>query len=188
MSQLRGDLMEAQGDLNQLLKALRFAADKHRNQRRKDVEATPYINHPIAVAYLLCEEGGVSDLVTLQAALLHDTIEDTETTYEELRTAFGEAVADVVLEVTDDKTIADKAERKRLQLVNAPKKSGRAAALKLADKTCNLRDILATPPASWSLDRKRAYFEAARKVVDALPAVNPSLLAVFDASYASALE
>jgi guanosine-3',5'-bis(diphosphate) 3'-pyrophosphohydrolase len=180
--------MKLKSELSELIRAMHFAADKHRMQRRKDAEASPYINHPIAVAHLLCAEGGVSDLITLKAALLHDTIEDTDATYEELAVHFGREVADVVLEVTDDKSIPERAERKRLQLVNAPMKSARAAMLKLADKTCNLRDIRATPPAKWSLEKKREYFDWARKVVDALPAVNPQLLAAFDATHSPALE
>jgi guanosine-3',5'-bis(diphosphate) 3'-pyrophosphohydrolase len=170
-----------------LIHALDFAADKHRNQRRKDAGATPYINHPIAVAKLLVDVG-VEDPATLQAAILHDTIEDTDTTYEELVLTFGKVVADVVLEVTDDKSIEDKKERKRLQLVNASGKSARAAQVKLADKTCNLRDIAAIPPVGWSVARKREYFDSARKVVDALPAVNAQLLRAFDLSFAQALE
>jgi len=180
--------MKSKNELGELIRAVHFAADKHRMQRRKDVEASPYINHPIAVAHLLSEEGGVSDLITLQAAILHDTIEDTNTSHDELVRSFGRDVADVVLEVTDDKSIPDRVERKRLQLVNAPKKSARAALVKLADKTCNLRDIRATPPANWSLERKREYFEWAKKVVDALPAVSAPMLMAFNASFELALE
>ena len=87
-----------------LLDAVAFAAHKHRSQHRKDAEASPYINHPIALASLLKREG-VDDLAVLCAALLHDTIEDTDTTADELRVAFGEVVTSVVLEVTDDKTL-----------------------------------------------------------------------------------
>ena len=76
-------------DASQLLDALAFAAEKHRLQRRKDAEASPYINHPIALARVLCNEAGVTDTVVLCAALLHDTIEDTNTTAEELRKRFG---------------------------------------------------------------------------------------------------
>jgi guanosine-3',5'-bis(diphosphate) 3'-pyrophosphohydrolase len=180
--------MNSKNELGELIRAVHFAADKHRMQRRKDVEASPYINHPIAVAHLLSEEGGVTDLITLQAAILHDTIEDTNTSHDELVRSFGREVADVVLEVTDDKSIPERAERKRLQLVNAPKKSARAALVKLADKTCNLRDIRETPPANWSVERKREYFEWAKKVVEALPAVSPSLMAAFNSSFEPRLE
>src|SRR5437764_5358754 len=128
-----------------LLEAVAFAADKHRNQRRKDAEASPYINHPIALANLLKREG-VDDVAVLCAALLHDTIEDTNTTADELRVHFGELITAIVLEVTDDKDIA-KAERKRLQVQNAHALSERAKLVKLADKICNVYDMLAAPPA-----------------------------------------
>jgi guanosine-3',5'-bis(diphosphate) 3'-pyrophosphohydrolase len=93
-------------ELGQLLDAISFGAEKHRNQRRKDHQASPYINHPIALATLLANEGDVNDVDVLQAAVLHDTIEDTNTTYEELQTRFGGRVADIVAEVTDDKNLA----------------------------------------------------------------------------------
>ena len=95
-----------------LLDAIAFAAHKHRDQRRKDAEASPYINHPIALAHLLASTGGVADLAVLQAAILHDTIEDTQTTHAELSARFGVRVADIVAEVSDDKTLA-KQDRKR---------------------------------------------------------------------------
>ena len=136
-------------DVAQLLEALRFAAHKHRTQRRKDVDASPYINHPIEVATLLATRGGVTDLATLMAAILHDTVEDTETTPEELETHFGPEVRDLVLEVTDDKRLA-KAERKRLQIEHAQLSSTKAKLVKLGDKIANLRDVTATPPADWA--------------------------------------
>ena len=130
-----------------LLEALHFAAAKHRDQRRKDVVASPYINHPIAVARLLASEGGVTDLVTLQGAILHDTIEDTETTPEELERHFGPAVRQLVAEVTDDKGLS-KGDRKRLQIEHAPHLSLQAQQIKIADKTANVYDITASPPAT----------------------------------------
>lgn len=165
-----------------LLAAVEFAASKHSTQRRKDHEASPYINHPVAVANLLANEGGVGDLATLQAAILHDTIEDTQTTYEELVSQFGVEVADLVAEVTDDKML-DKDVRKRLQIDHASHKSVRAAKIKIADKTCNLRDIASAPPSDWNGQRKREYFEWAKAVVDGLPDVGPRLRASFDAAY-----
>ena len=126
--------------MKQLITALAFAADKHKNQRRKDAEASPYINHPIALANLLLNEAGVEDQRVLIAAVLHDTIEDTDTTEQELVKHFGKDVADIVLEVTDDKALP-KAERKRLQIEHAAHISRRAKLVKLADKICNLRDI-----------------------------------------------
>jgi guanosine-3',5'-bis(diphosphate) 3'-pyrophosphohydrolase len=165
-----------------LLRALAFAAHKHRDQRRKDAEASPYINHPIALAEVLAEEGGVEDVEVLAAALLHDTIEDTDTTAEELRAAFGERIAGVVLEVTDDKSL-DKAERKRLQIVHAAGLSSEAKLVKLADKICNLRDVAERPPAKWDLERRREYFDWARRVVDRLRGAHARLEAAFDSAY-----
>ncbi|MGQ0658601.1 MAG: HD domain-containing protein [Chromatiales bacterium] len=164
-----------------LLRAVAFAADKHRNQHRKDAAASPYINHPIALARVLALEGGVDDVNVLCCALLHDTIEDTKTTYEELCAEFGEDIASVVLEVTDDKSLAP-AERKRLQVVHAPALSPRAKLVKLADKICNLRDLAASPPADWSIARKDEYFDWAREVVDGLRGVHPVMEAIFDAT------
>lgn len=175
-------------EIAQLVAALHFAAYKHRAQRRKDAEQSAYINHPIALVHFLSVEAGIEDLVTLQAAALHDTIEDTQTSYEELLGAFGPEVADVVMEVTDDKSIPDKLERKRLQRVNAPHKSRAATMVKLADKTCNLRDILDRPPAGWPDERKREYFAWARKVVDALPLASERLLGLFDGTHARITE
>src|SRR4051794_22452479 len=107
------------GELALLLKALAFAAHKHRDQRRKDAEASPYINHPISLADVLVNEGGVVDHEVLCAALLHDTVEDTATTHEELVDAFGCRIARIVAQVTDDKRLP-KHERKRLQIEHAP--------------------------------------------------------------------
>lgn len=166
-----------------LLRALAFAAEKHRDQRRKDAERSPYINHPIKLARVLCLEGGVVDVVVLCSALLHDTIEDTNTGYEELCSQFGEEIAGVVREVTDNKSL-DKSERKRLQIEHAPSLSPRAKLVKLADKICNLRDIAAAPPTGWDDVRKNDYFDWAKKVVDGLRGVHPQLEAIFDSTCA----
>ena len=165
-----------------ILEALQFAALKHRDQRRKDLESSPYINHPIALANILWREGGVTDADVICAALLHDTVEDTETTEAELRQAFGRKIASVVMEVTDDKTL-EKPVRKRLQIEHAPHLSREAKLVKLADKISNVRDMLASPPAHWPLRRRREYFDWAKKVVDALRGVHPALERVFDAAY-----
>lgn len=169
----------SQQKLGLIIKATQFAADKHRNQRRKDVDASPYINHPIALASILSNEGGVEDPVVLCAALLHDTIEDTDTTSQELVETFGVEITNVVLEVTDDKTLA-KEVRKEEQVRHAPHISTEAKLVKLADKICNLRDILASPPADWSAERKQAYFDWAARVVAGLRGVHPGLEALFD--------
>ena len=166
-----------------LLEAVVFAAHKHRDQRRKDAVASPYINHPIALAHLLATAGGVDDIVVLQAAILHDTIEDTQTTHAELAQHFGAQVADIVAEVSDDKSLG-KQERKQAQVESAPHKSAAAALVKLADKTCNLRDVADAPPVGWSLERRREYFDWAKRVVDGLPVVSAPMRAAFDAAYA----
>ena len=162
-----------------LLKALHFAADKHRDQRRKNAEASPYINHPIEVAELLTRVGGVTDIVTLQGAILHDTIEDTKTTPEELEEAFGAAVRAVVEEVTDDKTL-HKLDRKRFQIEHARHLSERAKQIKLADKISNVRDVTHTPPAKWSLERRKEYLDWTEQVVAGLRGCNPGLEKLYD--------
>ena len=169
-------------DLALLFRALAFAAHKHRDQRRKDAEASPYINHPIALAEVLTGEGGVTDIGVLAAALLHDTIEDTATTLEELNQHFGERIAGVVAEVTDDKALP-KIERKRLQIEHAAGISPGAKLVKLADKICNLRDVAERPPAKWDLQRRREYFDWAKQVIDGLRGAHAGLDAAFDAAY-----
>lgn len=166
-------------DVPALLKALHFAADKHRDQRRKDIDASPYINHPIEVAELLARVGGVSDLVTLQAAILHDTLEDTNATREELEEAFGAEVRAVVEEVTDD-TSLPKLERKRLQIEHAPQISERAKRVKLADKIANVRAVTERPPAKWPLARRREYLDWSEQVVAGLRGCNPALERMYD--------
>jgi len=170
------------GELALLLKALAFAAHKHRDQRRKDAEASPYINHPIALADVLVNEGGVTDVEVICAALLHDTVEDTATTHEELANAFGSRIARIVAEVTDDKSLP-RAERKRAQIEHAGALSPEAKLVKLADKICNLRDVAERPPASWSLERRREYFDWAKQVVDRLRGAQARLEAAFDVAH-----
>ena len=135
-----------------------FAAEKHRHQRRKDREESPYINHPIDLANILANEAGISDAVVIAAAILHDTVEDTETTPEDIA-------------------------RKRLQVQHAPHASFQAQQLKLADKIANLRDIARSPPATWSLERRQAYFSWAKQVVDGLRGRHGKLEALFDDVY-----
>ena len=174
----------AQSAVVRLLDAIAFAAERHRAQRRKDEEASPYINHPIALATLLAGSAGVEDVAVLQAAVLHDTIEDTDTTAEELRARFGPEVAAIVMAVTDDPSL-DKARRKELQVERAAQASREVALVKWADKICNLRDMSSAPPAGWSIERRREYFHWAKRVVDRLPQVSPALRAAFDAAYAA---
>ncbi|XP_046452262.1 guanosine-3',5'-bis(diphosphate) 3'-pyrophosphohydrolase MESH1-like [Daphnia pulex] len=173
----------AQGDVSiELIECVDFAAIKHRNQRRKDSDSTPYINHPVGVARILTSEAGIKDLIVLQAALLHDTVEDTDTTFEELEKKFGKAVTDVVREVTDDKSLPSE-ERKRLQIVHAPTSSHEAKLVKLADKLYNLRDLCKGTPRGWSSRRCEEYFKWSKKVVDGLrgncPAIEKELDKIF---------
>uniref|UniRef100_A0A672H740 Guanosine-3',5'-bis(diphosphate) 3'-pyrophosphohydrolase MESH1 n=1 Tax=Salarias fasciatus TaxID=181472 RepID=A0A672H740_SALFA len=157
-----------------LLETVNFAAEKHRNQRRKDPEGTPYINHPIGVARILSHEGGITDIEVLQAALLHDTVEDTDTTHAELEAKFGPVVARIVQEVTDDKSLP-KQERKRLQVEHAPHCSHQAKLVKLADKLYNLRDLNRSTPAGWTAERVQEYFVWASQVVKGLRGTNSVL-------------
>jgi guanosine-3',5'-bis(diphosphate) 3'-pyrophosphohydrolase len=159
--------------------ALRFAAVRHSRQRRKDVDGTPYINHPIAVVDTLWRVGGIRHVPTLVAGILHDTVEDTGTTPEELRLLFGEEVERIVLEVTDDKALP-KPERKRLQVERAPHKSVPAKCVKLADKICNVRDVTHNPPPNWPLERRREYFDWSERVVEGLCGANPALEELFE--------
>jgi guanosine-3',5'-bis(diphosphate) 3'-pyrophosphohydrolase len=179
--------LPSQSELSLLLKAATFAADKHRSQRRKDAEASPYINHPLALAHVLADEGGVTDVRVLAAALLHDTVEDTATSPEELEREFGSRIAAIVSEVTDDKNLS-KEERKRLQVAKAHSKSDEAKLVKLADKISNLRDILASPPADWSAERKLGYLNWAREVVGGLRGVNARLETAFDEVFELGIE
>jgi len=166
-----------------IFKALAFAAKKHRDQRRKDPAASPYINHPIALAEILNCEVAVTDMEVICSALLHDTVEDTETTEEELEEVFGKRISQIVMEVTDDFNLP-KAERKRLQIEHAAHISDQAKLVKLADKICNLRDVAECPPPGWSLQRKRDYFDWAKDVIDQLRGVNKELEVIFDNTYA----
>lgn len=175
-------MVEQDSNIGGFVRAIALAAEKHRHQRRKDADASPYINHPIALASVLAIEGGISDPTVLCAAVLHDTIEDTQTTVEELESIFGPMVASIVLEVTDDKAL-EKHVRKQRQIEHAAHLSTQAKLVKLADKICNLRDILATPPANWSSERKCAYFDWSAQVVDRVRGVHPGLEAVFDEVY-----
>ncbi|MEO1434296.1 MAG: HD domain-containing protein [Bacteroidota bacterium] len=169
-----------------LLKAIEFSANKHQNQRRKGSGEVPYINHPVKVARILAENGASQNMELLVAAILHDTIEDTDATPEEITTFFGESICKIVLEVTDDKSL-EKPERKALQILNGPHKSDAAKALKIADKIANLEDILNNPP-DWDIQRKLTYFDWAKKVVDAMRGPNPTLEALFDRAHQEGLE
>lgn len=172
-------------NLNNLLHAATFAAQKHKHQRRKGEHSEPYINHPLEVANLLANIGGVHDIEILMAAILHDTVEDCEVTGNELSLLFGDTVANYVLEVSDDKSLP-KAERKQLQIEHAPRLSPGAKMIKLADKISNINDVSNNPPANWDLKRRREYIEWGYDVVAGLRGVNEHLEYHFDSLMARA--
>ena len=159
--------------LTRYTKCINFAAIKHRDQRRLDDVKTPYINHPIGVANILVE-AGETDLHLLMAAILHDCVEDTDTTIEEIEDNFGKEVREIVEQVTDDKSL-QKLERKRLQIEHASACSPKAKLLKLADKLYNLRDLLKCTPEGWTQERSHEYFIWAKKVVDNLRGSNKKI-------------
>lgn len=173
--------------MKRILQAARFAAEKHSRQRRKGIEATPYINHPLEVAELIIDIGNVADEDVIIAALLHDTIEDTETEAEEIAARFGTTVLNYVLEVTDDKTLP-KAERKRLQIEHAPTLSIGAKYIKLADKISNVRAVTYTPPQEWPLIQQQEYVEWSYKVYAGLRGVNVELEDLFIQEYQNGLQ
>jgi (p)ppGpp synthase/HD superfamily hydrolase len=175
----------AADELLTLFDALAFSADRHRLQRRKGAAASPYINHPIEVARVLASEGGVRDIGVLTAAVLHDTIEDTATTGEELAVRFGPEIALLVLEVTDDKSLPA-AERKRLQVEGAAALSPRAKLVRLSDKVCNVRDMATDAPHGWSLERRRDYLDWTERVIAGCRGINASLEAAYDQALADA--
>ncbi|MDP1835296.1 MAG: HD domain-containing protein [Chlamydiales bacterium] len=166
-------------DVHKILDSLSFAAQKHHFQKRKDPENLPYIIHPIGVADHLMAIGGVRDTDVIVAALLHDTVEDTDTTFDEIEKLFGSRVSGFVREVTDDKTLA-KQQRKALQFQHAPEKTAGAAQIKLADKLNNLTDMAKGPPVDWEPERVDEYFRWAPNVVNRLPWVNAPLKQAVD--------
>ena len=157
-----------------LLDAIHFAAGKHRDQRRKNEIGAPFINHPIGVAHILWYEAEIRNIYVLMAAVLHDTVEDTSASHAELTTTFGSRVANIVKEVTDDKSLS-KDLRKRNQVSHAKHISIEAKLVKLADKLYNLRDLKECPPAKWSVERIQGYFVWCQAVVKSLSGSNKNL-------------
>jgi GTP diphosphokinase / guanosine-3',5'-bis(diphosphate) 3'-diphosphatase len=166
-------------NLKNLLHAASFSARKHTDQKRKGERGEPYINHPLEVASLIANVGGVEDYDILIAAILHDTVEDCGVKRDEIGELFGEKVAGYVMEVTDDKSLP-KAERKRLQVEHAPHLSHGAKIVKLADKISNISDITNSPPADWSNERRLEYIDWGVAVVSGLRGVNEALEEHFD--------
>ena len=166
-------------NIAEFLKAASFAAKKHTGQMRKGKDVEPYINHPLEVANLLANVGKVEDFDVLIAAVLHDTVEDTETTEEEIKEMFGENVRKMVGELTDDKSLP-KQVRKEKQVEHAPTISEGAKQVKLCDKISNVRDVMENPPAGWSKERRLEYIEWGEKVVAGLRGANENLEKTFD--------
>ena len=173
--------------LPEVRRATGFAAWKHTGQFRKGEGMTPYIHHPVEVAAILSEAGAVEDNDLLQAALLHDTIEDTQTKREEIESHFGLRICSIVLEVTDDKS-QQKQERKAAQIAHAPHLSKEAQSLKLADKISNVFDVAFSTPVDWPAERQLAYFDWASQVVAGLRGCNAALEALFDERIARSRE
>jgi (p)ppGpp synthase/HD superfamily hydrolase len=170
--------------VRRIMAAARFAAEKHVQQKRKGENGEPYFNHLLEVAELITASNPNLDAQLIMAAFLHDTVEDTGVTLQELEQRFGKDVADLVAEVTDDKSLP-KEIRKQLQVEHTPEKSSRAQTLKLADKISNLRAIISSPPVGWSRERKQQYFEWARQVVSGITSPNQFLKSEFDKAYQS---
>jgi guanosine-3',5'-bis(diphosphate) 3'-pyrophosphohydrolase len=179
-------------ELPRLIAALNYAAHQHRDQRRKDEDETPYINHPIALLHILNVEAGVTDADVLIGAVLHDVLEDCSGPHQmyieerraEIRDRFGEPVLVLVEAVTDDKTLA-RDERKHRQVEHAASIPLGAKLIKLADKTANLRDIVTTPPAGWSPEKIEAYADWAARVVEGLRGNHTALEELFDDALAA---
>jgi guanosine-3',5'-bis(diphosphate) 3'-pyrophosphohydrolase len=176
---------EAAGMIPEILRAVEFAAVKHRDQKRKDAAGTPYINHPVAVAALLADVEGIRHKEGLIAALLHDTIEDTGTTPQEIEDRFGGNIRQIVMEVSDDKSL-EKDTRKMLQIINAPRLSRTARLISIADKIANVSDMIHSPPVGWSAERQLHYLDWSQKVVAGCRGCDSRLGALFDQTVAAA--
>ena len=159
--------------MNLVLKATQFAALKHCDQRRKDGK-TPYIIHPISVAMILAEIGSIEDLEILSAALLHDTLEDTDTSAHELDKNFGSRVRIIVEELTDNDMLTF-SQSKQMQIENAPNLSKNATLVRIADKISKVSDVIENPPTEWNQKRCNKYVDWAEAVMNNCQKVNQDL-------------
>lgn len=171
-----------QSDMAKIVRAAYFAGEKHKDQRRSDKEETPYINHPLELASILVDEGYVEDVDVICAALLHDTIEDTDTTVEELESTFGPLVTNIVREVSNDMTLSS-AERRIREAAIIPELSHSAKLVKLADKIANIRDISTMPPVGWTLAKKESYFDFSLSIAERAKDASPVLYETFVRDY-----
>jgi guanosine-3',5'-bis(diphosphate) 3'-pyrophosphohydrolase len=172
-------MKEKKCELALVFEALRYAAEKHKKQRRKGSEDTPYINHPIAVAYYLITYAEVQDPHVLAAAILHDTLEDTDATPEEIKEIFGPQVLELVQEVTDDKNLP-KNIRRREQEETVNQRSHGAKLIRIADKISNVHDLFYTPPAGWDSQTQNDYLDWTERVINKIKGVNPDLESMYD--------
>jgi len=179
--------MEEPGrSLSRFVAALYFSAEKHKDQRRKNEQRTPYINHPVELAYILAEKCGVFDADVLAAAVLHDTLEDTDAQPEDIEKNFGSRVLTLVLEVTDDKRLVSK-ERKLKQLEKASTLSHEARMIRIADKISNVSDLISSPPAGWNRKRKLDYVNWTADVVKKVKGTHPLLEKLYWETYKEAV-
>ena len=162
-----GTIKEYGLEFHLIIEVISFAAESHRFQRRKDEQQSAYICHPLDVMNILRNTGNVTDIIALQAAVLHDVVEDCGVSYEQLCKLFGKDVADIVMECSDDKSLSWQ-NRKDMQIVHAKNVSARACLVKIGDKISNLTDILIHTPAKWGIERIQKYVLWSKNVVDAL--------------------
>ncbi|MDJ0951930.1 MAG: HD domain-containing protein [Alphaproteobacteria bacterium] len=172
-------------DFTRLTRALSFAAEAHANQRRKGAAQEPYLNHLVEVLDLVAQATGGDDVDLLIASLLHDVVEDTSVTEDELTEAFGARVAEIVQANSDDMSLP-KDQRRRKRIADMPHKSPDARIVKTADVISNIRAIVTSPPAGWTADRKLGYLEGCRQLIDAGRGANAALERVFDQTVADA--
>ena len=171
-----------QSEMAKIVRAAYFAGEKHKDQRRSDKEETPYINHPLELASILVDEGRVDEVDVICAALLHDTIEDTNTTFEELESLFGSVVTNIVREVSNDMTLSS-VDRRKKEAESIPFLSRKAKLVKLADKIANIRDISTMPPVGWNLEKKEAYFDFSLSIAERAKDASHVLYEVFVNDY-----
>ncbi|MFH4979937.1 hypothetical protein AB6A40_006646 [Gnathostoma spinigerum] len=184
---INGTPVSSSDQLAVVIKACDFAARRHRTQRRKDLLQTPYINHPIGVAHILTSEANITDLATITAAILHDTVEDTNTSFEEIEEMFGKEVHDIVKECSDDKSLPREV-RKKLQVENAPRRSLKARLVIMADKLYNCRDAERSTPVGWDRSRKLEYMRWAKRVVERFEPTNKALESALNEVFSRNLE
>jgi (p)ppGpp synthase/HD superfamily hydrolase len=155
-------------DLHLIFRALSYAAQQHATHKRKGREALPYINHPIKVSTIITQYVPDASNELIAAAVLHDVVEDSETTVEDLKNMFGATIASIVEEVSDDKFLPKK-EAKQKQIQNAPHLSHNAKLIRICDKIANVRDICGEDvPNDWDYKTKIEYLNWAEEVVNAM--------------------